>query len=275
MLIRKKEIEDLSTNIRKCIDGENIDFRDNKEGRLSVLKNDIHTLVNLQKEQLSVAKMDQDMLTQCLADISHQLKTPITSMRIMTDLLQDAPADKQEEFLSNLSTSLNRMEWLVSSLLKMAKLDSNTITFTMADHKAGELCDAAIEPLNVLLDIKNQRVTYTNPDTLFHCDRRWMAEALTNLLKNASESSPENCTIQIACDTNPIYSWISVTDCGCGIPREQMSKLFKRFEGSHNEAGYGIGLPLALSIMKGQNGDIDVDGGGKGKGATFTLKLFK
>ena len=96
-----------------------------------------------------------------------------------------------------------------------------------------------------------------------------------NLLKNASESSPENSTIQVECGQNPIYSWISITDCGNGISRERMSKLFRRFEGSSNEGGYGIGLPLALSIMKGQGGDIDVDGGGNDKGATFTLKFLK
>ena len=275
MLIRNKEITELSDKIRKSIDGEEVDFRDNKEGCFSILKNDIHTLVSMKNEQLDVVQHQHEMLTRCLADISHQLKTPITSMRIMLDLLHNAPAQKQEEFILNLNTSLNRMEWLVSSLLKIGKIDSNTIEFSMTDHRAGKLCDAAIKPLSILLDIKNQTVEYKNPEVIIRCDKRWMEEALTNVIKNASESSPENSMIMIECGTNPIYSCISITDGGNGITREKMSKLFNRFEASGNESGYGIGLPLALSIMKGQNGDIEVDGGGKGKGATFTLKLFK
>lgn len=275
VLIRKKEITELSESIRKCIDGEKVDFRDNREGSISVLKNDIHTLVSQKDEQMQVALKEHEMLSQCLSDISHQLKKPITSMRIMTDLLPDAPPDKQEEFISNLNTSLTRMEWLVSSLLKIAKLDSNTVSFSMGTYTARELCEAAAEPLKILLDIKNQTVTCIDLQIIFCCDKRWTIEALTNLLKNASEVSPKNSIIKVACRTNPIYSAIAVTDCGAGIKRENMCRLFKRFENSGNESGYGIGLPLALSIMKGQNGDIEVDGGGNGQGATFTLKFFK
>lgn len=274
VLIKKKEITTLSENIRKAIDGKEIDFRDNREGPWSILKNDINTLVRINTEQRNTAQHERDLLADYLADISHQLKTPVTSMMIMADLLENAPTDKQREFIANIKISLTRMEWLLATLLKMARLDSGAVEFSMAEISAGELLKEAMHPLEVLLDVKNQTVELAN-DTILFCDRRWTAEALTNLLKNASEYSPEHGKIIVDSGSNPIYHWISVTDCGNGISKEKILGLFKRFEYSQSENGYGIGLPLALSIVRGQNGDIEIDGGGRRTGATFTIKFFK
>lgn len=274
MLIRKEEITELSDGIRKAIDGQDIDIRDNKEGALSILKNDIHTLINIEKEQRSKAQEEREHLSEYLTDISHQLKTPITSMMLMTNLLEDAPVEKQREFIFSMKKELAHMEWLISALLKMAKLDSGTVNFILSDISTGELIREASKSLSILLDIKNQKIEMKN-EIMLHCDKRWTEEALTNLLKNAIESSKENSVIYIDSGENPIYKWISITDTGEGIPREKMQTLFKRFENSQNQNGYGIGLPLALSIMRGQNGDIEVSSKGNGKGATFTMKLYK
>lgn len=273
MLIRKKEIVELSDNVRSAIDGEEIDLRDNQEGVLSILRNDINTLVHIKNEQMNTAEQERDRLAEYLADISHQLKTPITSMMIMAELLENAPPDKQEEFIGNIKTSLSRMEWLVSTLLKMAKLDSGAVEFHTAGIQTKELVKAALQPLEILLDVKNQTLEIQNETELF-CDKRWTAEALTNLLKNASEHSPENSKIIVDSGENPIYQWISITDSGEGFKREQYAALFKRFSYSTNENGYGIGMPLALSIIRGQNGDIDIESGIKGKGATFIVKFY-
>ena len=274
MLIRKKEIKKLSDDIRKIIDGQEIDFRDNREGVWSVLKNDIHTLANIKTEQVNSFQDERDVMAETLANISHQLKTPLTSMMIMADLLENAPQEKQSEFISNIKIGLTRMEWLVSALLKMAKLDAGAVEFTMKNVQASELINFALEPLRILLDVKNQNVEISCGNALF-CDKKWTAEALTNIIKNASEYSPAGGKIIIQAGMNPICKWISVTDSGEGIPINKISYLFKRFEGSRSEKGYGIGLPLALAIMQGQNGDIEIDGGGNDCGATFTLKFYK
>lgn len=274
MLIKKREVTELSDKIRKAIDGQSVDFRDNREGKLSILKNDIHTLVNLKNEQADAFLKERDFLEETLENISHQLKTPLTSMMIMADLLENAPPDKQEEFTANIKIGLTRMEWLVSVLLKMAKLDNGSIDFSMQTMPVSRLIDIALEPLKIILDVKNQAVKVVN-DTDIFCDKRWTVEALTNVLKNASECSPINSSIYIDCGENPICTWISVTDSGEGIPKERISSIFQRFEGSQNDKGYGVGLPLSLAIFRGQNGDIEVDGGRNGSGATFTLKLYK
>jgi len=154
----------------------------------------------------------------------------------------------------------------------MAKLDAGAVEFLEESIQSSTLISLALEPLNILLDIKNQSVEAIGEIELL-CDKRWTAEALTNVIKNALEYSPEGSSIRIESGTNPISRWISVTDCGNGIPNDKIAGLFRRFEGSRSDKGYGIGLPLALAIMRGQNGDIEVDGG-NGSGATFTLKFF-
>jgi len=274
VLIKKNEIITLSENIRKVIDGQTVEFRDNKEGPLSILKNDIHTFVTIKSQQMNYAVLEHELLTEYIVNISHQLKTPLTSIQIMVELLETAPPEKQAEFIYNIKKSLAHMDWLTTALLKMARLDSGMIEFSFTSLNVSKLLKIAIEPLDIVLDIKNQTVALLHDIELL-CDNHWMAEALTNLIKNASEHSPENSTILIDCGENPLYRWISITDAGNGISKEDISNIWTRFTGSRSKSGNGIGLPLALSIVRSQNGDIDVNGGGKGVGAIFIIKLFK
>jgi signal transduction histidine kinase len=271
--IKKSDIEKLSADVKKLIAGEEIDIRDNREGALRILKNDIQTMATYKKEQIAILQKERDILKDTLADISHQLKTPLTSMMIMAELLEDAPPKKQSEFISNIQLSLHRTEWLVSALLKMAKLDAKAVEFKTEKIKAVDLICAAVEPLKIQLELKEQEIEVIGEQN-FHCDKRWTAEALANIIKNASEHAPVGSVIKITSGANPISTWISVTDAGAGLERAQIAKLFKRFEGSGGTKGYGIGLPLALTIMKSQFGDIAVDGGDKGIGTTFTLKFY-
>lgn len=273
MPIREKDIKKLSEQIREMVDGKDIDIRDNREGSLSILKNDIHTLVSLQNERIKVLEQEHDEFVRFMEDVSHQIKTPVTSMMIMADLLDEAPPQKREEFTDNIKQNLAHMEWLVGGLLKLAKLDAGCIAFDKKKVSSAELIQEAERSLSILLDVKNQGLKVEGQIELL-CDRRWTAEALTNIIKNASEHSPEHTAIRIACGENPIYRWISVTDAGEGIPREKMSRVFTRFDNSRGSQGYGIGLSLAYAILQNQNGTIDVDGGGNGKGAMFTLKFF-
>lgn len=264
----------LSAELRRATSGEAVEFRDNQEGPLSVLKNDLHTLVAQLSAERDAANAARAEFAEYMENITHQLKTPVTSMMLMADLLEAAPPERQEEFLTNIRTSLARMDWLVGTLLKLAKLDAGTVQFERTAVTAQALVDAALAPLAILLDVQAQQVVLAQDATL-HCDRRWTVEALTNLLKNACEASPQGTTITVDAGDNPLYEWISVRDAGCGLSREEMATLFARFAGSGKSGGVGIGLPLALAIARGQNGDIDVDAGGKGAGATFTLKFYK
>jgi len=272
--ISKRKINQLSSDIRRIADGQDVNLLDNREGVFSILKNDIYTLANLKREQVEALRREQLTMKDTLADISHQLKTPLTSMLLMSDLLETAPPDKQAEFAANIRTGLTRMDWLVTSLLKMAKLDSGAVEFNRENVSFDKLLEIALEPLRIVLDINNQRMTVTG-QALLYCDKGWTAEALTNILKNASEHSPEGGEIIVEAGENPISTWIRVTDSGAGLKREEITTLFRRFEGSRSSRGFGIGLPLAYAIMREQNGDIQAESGGSGAGASFTLKLYK
>lgn len=274
MWIKKKEVEQLSEFVKGYISGEEPDIRDNREGVFNILKNDIYSLVNKKNEQIKVIESERDNLSDYMADISHQLKTPITSMMIMADLLEEAEPGKQAEFIHNIQVSLNKMEWLVGALLKMAKLDSHVIDFIKKDINTSELLEAVKPSVAILLDINNQTIKLKR-DCVIHCDKRWTVEALTNIIKNAIEYSSKDSVIVVDSGENPMYSWISVKDSGMGMDKTEYAALFKRFENSTNENGFGIGMPLALSIVRGQGGDIDVDFGGDGQGTTFIMKFFK
>ncbi|MCL2203327.1 MAG: HAMP domain-containing histidine kinase [Defluviitaleaceae bacterium] len=277
MWVKRREIEKLSADIRRIIDGQSPDLRDNLEGRLSILKNDIHSLAGCLNEQAGNLLREKSAMADTLTDISHQLKTPLTAMMVMAELLENATPEKAAEFILNLKQCLARTGWLVNALLKMAKLESGSVVFSPGEITAGELFEVALQPLQILFDIKSQRVVWAGGENGaargagLLCDRHWTAEALTNILKNASEHSPEGGVITVDAGANPLCRWISVTDGGRGIPYGEMMGLFQRFKGAQ---GTGVGLPLALAILRGQHGDIEVDGGGGGKGATFTLKFF-
>ena len=245
MWIKKKEIEQLSEFVKGYSSGEELDIRVNKEGSFNILKNDIYALVFLFNDQI-----------------------------IMADLLEEAEPAKQTEFIHNIQVSLNKMEWLVGALLKMAKLDAHAIDFIKNDIHTSELLEAVKPSVAILLDIHNLTIELKQ-DCIIHCDKRWTTEALTNIVKNAIEYSPDGSVIEIDSGENSMYSWISVKDSGMGMDNTEYAALFNRFEYSTNENGFGIGMPLALSILKGQGGDIDVDFGGRGEGTTFILKFFK
>ncbi len=274
MWINKKELIELDKAVKDYQQGKEPDIRDNREGVYSRLKDDIYALVRMKDEELLQTAKERDILSDYMADISHQLKTPITSMMIMADLLEESDDEKRGEFIRNIKFSLNKMEWLIGSLLKMAKLDSGAVRFMSGEVRLSDLMADVRSSVEVMLDVKDQRLEMGS-DAILHCDRRWTAEALTNIVKNAMEHSPEGGTIRVDSGVNAMYEWISVTDSGNGLEQSQFASLFKRFENSTNENGFGIGMPLALSIMKGQNGTIDADLGGNGVGATFTLKILK
>ncbi|MDO4280221.1 MAG: HAMP domain-containing sensor histidine kinase [Peptococcaceae bacterium] len=273
MWIKKSELAALADLLARAEDGKAVDFRDNSEGALSILKNELHTFTARARAERDAANQTQTLFAEFMENISHQLKTPVTSLLLMADLVEDAPREKQEEFLANMRTSLMRMNWLVDTLLKMAKLDAGAVQFERAPVAVQALVEAATVPLAILLEVREQTLVIEEGGVL-HCDQRWTTEALTNLIKNACEASPVGSVISVSAGDNPLYEWVAVRDAGPGLSRDAVATLFTRFA-SDSDQGVGIGLPLALAIARGQHGDIEVDAGGKGSGATFTLKLYK
>jgi signal transduction histidine kinase len=267
----------LSESIRRIRDGDfTLDLRDNAEGEWSILKSDVRKLTARLAEQSAVLQSEKDALRDALTNISHQLKTPLTSLSIMAELLEDEnlPPERRREFVAGLKIGLSHMEWLSLALLKMAKLDAGAVEFRREPIYTRALIAQSVENLKILLDVRGQSVTVGDGGAvIIDCDAQWTAEALTNIIKNAAEQSPEKCAIRVSYGENPLCAWIAVTDSGGGISKEDMPHLFRRFYKSGKQGGFGIGLPLSLAIMRGQNGDIDAEN--VNDGAVFTLKFFR
>jgi signal transduction histidine kinase len=154
--------------------------------------------------------------------------------------------------------------------LKIAKLDSGTVEVKREPISAENLIIAAASSLKVMLEDRGQKLQIQGQDIAILCDKIWSAEALTNIIKNAGEHSPDGGFVKIESGENTLYAWISVADSGNGITREQLPRLFERFQSANNRGGIGIGLNMARTIMRNQGGDIEVT-----LPNTFTLKFYK
>ncbi|MFS0749273.1 sensor histidine kinase [Oceanobacillus sp. 1P07AA] len=277
---RYKQIEKLSLYLRQISAGDtSLDVRDNREGELSILKNDIYKMTLMLSEQREDLKKDKQKLTDAISDISHQLKTPLTSMTVMADLLSDETMDddKRLEFTHNIRKQLERMDWLVSSLLKLSKMDAGTVQFAKERVIVSGLVDEVIAPLEIPIELKDidfQKLG--SKDVTFLGDYNWTKEALINIIKNAIEHTPEGERITINFDENALYTEIIIQDTGKGIAKQDLPYIFKRFYkgGNATDGSVGIGLAMAHSIITNQQGDIEV-ASEEGKGTMFTIKFYK
>ncbi len=277
---RYREIARLTSYLRKINSGDiTLDVRDNYEGELSILKSEIYKVTSMLNEHSVLLQQDKRKLTDAISDISHQLKTPITSMMVMADLLSnpELPTEKREEFTRKLHIQLERIEWLVSSLLKLSKIDAGTAQFKKEPVIVDNLIQKALEPLLIPIDIKEQSVMIQGDDHVtFMGDFNWTSEALLNILKNCVEHTHNGREIRITFSENALYTEIIIADNGKGIPKEDIPYIFKRFYKGKNasEDSIGIGLAMAHSIVTNQNGTIDVYSGIE-KGTQFHIKFFK
>lgn len=277
---RYREIEKLSGYLRKISSGDDsLDVRDNQEGELSILKNDIYKVTLMLSEHRSFLEKDKLTLTNALSDISHQLKTPLTSMMVMADLLSDSTLEesKRAEFTQHIRVQLERIEWLVSSLLKLSKIDAGTISFKKDNVVVRDLIQSVVQPVLIPMDIKEQTLSVSGDESVsFTGDLRWTAEALINILKNAVEHTGEGGVISLSFSENPLYTEITIADNGDGIPKEDLPYIFRRFYKGKNASddSVGIGLAMAYSIITSQQGDLEVRSE-KGNGTVFSIKFYK
>lgn len=277
---RYAEIGNLSSYLRQISNGNyTLDVRDNHEGELSILKNDIYKVTLMLSEHSALLQHDKVQLTNAISDISHQLKTPLTSMTVMADLLSEPelPPEKRTEFTRNIRIQLERIGWLVSSLLKFSKIDAGTVQFKKDTILVRTLFQKSLEPVLIPMDIKEQTVSIKGDDAVsFLGDLNWTAEAVINILKNCVDHTPEGGEISISFAENALYTEVIIADNGKGIPKEELPYVFQRFYKGKNasEDSVGIGLALSHSIITSQNGDINIKSE-KGIGTQFHIKIYK
>ena len=257
----------------------NLDIRDYEDGILSSLKNDVYKMSVLLKEDKERALEQQKYLESVLSDISHQLRTPLTSMYVMNDLLSDGKVrgKQKKEILNKNRAQLERIEWLITTLLKMSRIDAGTVTFKEEKVVTKELIKKALEPINIPIELKKQTVLIVgDKKSTVILDQKWTVEAFVNLLKNAHEHTPVGGMIIIKITDNPLFTEFLIQDNGTGIAKEDLPHIFERFYKGKNSSSesIGIGLNMSKTIIQKENGTIIVDST-EGKGTTFTIRFYK
>ena len=254
-----------------------LDIQDNSEGELSILKNELYKITVMLKETAENSKKDKINLKNSLSDISHQLKTPLTSIMIMLDNImdnKDMDENLREEFIKNIKREIINIKFLTETILKLSKLESSTVQFIKNEVKIKDIIDESIRNVEILCDLKNINIVVNGNDAdKIICDFKWQVEAITNILKNAVEHSKQNSKIVINFKQNKIYSEIRIQDFGKGIDKEDLKHIFDRFykgKNSENES-IGIGLALAKSIVESNDGYVTVESE-VNKGSIFIIK---
>ena len=278
---RNQKIQEIIKYI-EAINNKNYDLKiaENTEDDLSNFRNELYKIAIMLKEQASQSINDKKALQTSLEDISHQLKTPLTSISIMLDNIRENPnmdEHTRQEFIYEISRQINWINWLVNSLLKLSKLDSNTAVFVQKEIKVEDLINNVVKNLAIPIDIKQQNVIVNgSSDVMFVGDYNWQLEALTNIVKNCIEHTVENKNIYINWEENNFYTKIAIKDEGVGIDKKDVKHIFERFYKGKNslENSVGIGLALAKSIIEKDNGYI-ICASELGRGTTFEIKYMK
>lgn len=275
---RYKKIEGINDYLVKVLAGNNTpDILEQEEGELSILANNIYKAASTLKYQNELLSDDKRQLASAIADISHQLKTPLTSMMVMNDLLtsEDDP-DKRLEFLRTQSAQLSRMNWLIQTLLKLSKLDAGTIELKREEVTCKDLLEEVIKPFEIQFELLS--ITYTNDisDIKLNCDKNWTVEALQNIVKNCIEHIDEGGELKVDTLDTAIFTQITISDTGCGIAKEDIPHIFERFYKGKNAGkdSVGIGLALSNAIITGQHGEILVEST-EGIGSKFFIRFYK
>lgn len=276
--IQKKQTMDIAKRIERINLGDySLQIDRNSEDELSLLDNQIYRTAVKFREQAENSNKDKENLQKSLSDISHQLKTPLTSIIVMVDNIlddDDMPLEIRREFLSDIKHNTSTVSFLVQSLLTLSKLDAEAIRFKYADVDVKSIIDECIKNTAVMAEILGVRLETDCNDIILNCDKKWLCEAVTNIIKNCIEHS-HNGNIKITAEQNKLYTKISIKDNGSGITKEDLPHIFERFYKGKNSSddSVGIGLSLAKTIIEKQGGYISVSSE-LNKGSEFVIKFF-
>ncbi len=257
-----------------------LEIDSNSDDELSVLKSEIYKTTVLLKESAENSLQDKRNLKDSLSDISHQLKTPLTSVLIMLDAMLDDPdidEETRKDFLQSIKKEVTNLNFFINAILKLSRFDANTVHFHTQPVPIAELLEEVAQNLSILCDLRGVELNISGEqESVLVCDRKWQAEALTNIVKDCVEHSPQGSSVEICHQSNKLYCSIVITDHGTGISAEDLPHIFERFyRGSHAaHDSVGIGLALAKSIIETAGGRIYVKSV-PGQGTSFEIRYDK
>lgn len=272
---RKKDIFELQDYMDKISRGNyELEINDNSEDELSSLKNSLYKIMVYMKEQADSARIKKVMLAQYVSDISHQLKTPLTSTQVLLDNLNDNPDmdySTRKKFIYEALNQVNGMSWMIVSMLKLSRIDAGVVEFNNENISINKIIEEAVGNLEVIAEIKNvnieKNIDNRNEDELnksdiyIKGDYNWNREALQNIIKNAIEHSNDKGTVKINITDNDVYTAVYITNRGEKLSDKQQKQIFERYysEAKYEDNSMGIGLPLAKAVIEKQGGYISVE----------------
>ena len=272
---RKNAIVQLQDYMDKISRGNyELEINDNSEDELSSLKNSLYKIMVYMKEQADSARIKKVMLAQSVSDISHQLKTPLTSTQILLDNLNDNPDMEyatRKKFIYEALNQVNGMSWMIVSMLKLSRIDAGVVEFNNENISINKIIEEAVGNLEVIAEIKNvnieKNIDNRNEDELnksdiyIKGDYNWNREALQNIIKNAIEHSNDKGTVKINITDNDVYTAVYITNRGDKLSDQRQKQIFERYysEAKYEDNSMGIGLPLAKAVIEKQGGYISVE----------------
>ena len=276
--MRYKKIASLSECVNKLLHGDNtISLENYSEGELGILHSEIYKMTVRLREQQHKLQNDKIYLSDSIADISHQLRTPLTSINLMIQLMSEpnVTESRKQQLTYELYGLLSRIDWLITSLLKISKLDAGTVQFKNESISLSELINKSCSTLLVPIELRNQTLEISANGN-FCGDINWTSEAIGNVVKNCMEHTGQGGKIEIHADENVLYSEIVISDNGCGIESDDLPHIFERFYKGKNsdDKSFGVGLALARMIITNQNGTVKAENV-QPHGASFTIRFYK
>lgn len=276
---RYKRIAQISDQIDLVLhDDDHLYIGESEEGELSILQSEITKMTLRIREQNDALKKEKEHLSDSLADIAHQLRTPLTSVNIIMSLLENNPDENERKALIRETNELFvQMDWLITSLLRLSRLDAGIVVFKSEQIDVSSLICTALRPFLIPMELHDIVLQIDVPKRIIiNGDFGWLSEAIQNILKNCMESTGDNGKIEIICTDNPLFTEITIHDSGAGFEKEDLPCLFDRFYHGKNSGstGYGIGLALCKMIITRQGGTITAKNHPKG-GAIFIIRFAK
>ena len=276
---RYKKICQLYQSVEQVLHGQkSLLISNSNEGELAILHSEIHKMTIKLKEQSDLLKKDKIRLTVAIEDIFHQIRTPLTSLNLLVSLLteENLSYERRIRLTRDLKRQIERIKWLVETLLKMSKIDAGAVSFRKDLVCVEQLIKKSCEPFLVPIEVHGQNLNISVSDEKFVGDLAWTTEAIANLVKNCMEHTPEGGTINISATETALFTEIVVQDSGSGFNKEDIPYLFERFyKGKNsNSDSIGIGLSLCRMIIVRQNGIITAQNAKDG-GAQFIIKFYK
>ena len=275
---RYRRIASLAADVNHVLHGDSsIDFDNYSEGELSILHSEIYKMTIRLREQQQTLTREKAYLADSIADISHQIRTPLTSINLLIGLLSEPKLTdaRRQQLIHELYELLSRIDWLITTLLKISRLDAGTVQFKQEQVSLEELLKKSCVTLLIPMELRGQALLI-HADGAFRGDLSWTSEAIGNIVKNCMEHTPEGGRIEIDAAENALYSEIIIKDNGTGISPEDLPHIFERFYKGKDSDGksFGIGLALSRMIITGQGGTVKAENR-KPAGAMFTIRFYK